>query len=92
VSSHEFTFELALPDTADFETMIGDLAAAVFEYVGYAPDAKAELTARMRSAVADGAAGGRHHCRVAFFAHEGQLRIAVTYDGAAAWQTTRPLP
>jgi hypothetical protein len=92
VSPHEFTFELALPDTSDFESMIADLATAVFGYLGYTQEAIADLTAGMRSAVADGTAGGRHDCRVAFLAHDGHLRIAVSYDGAAAWQTTRPLP
>ena len=81
-------FELALPDQLDSRAIVADLAAAVFTYVGYAPDAVAELTAAMRGAVVD---GGRL-CRVRFQAHEGQLRIAVACDGAARWDTNRPLP
>jgi hypothetical protein len=81
-------FELALPDQPDSSTIVADLAAAVLTYVGYAPDAIAELTAAMRGAVVD---GGRP-CRVTFQAHEGHLQIAVACDGAAQWHTNRPLP
>ena len=88
---HEFIFELALPDQADAVTIVADLATAVLGYVGYAPDAIADVSAKMGDAVA-GAARGRHGCRVAFRAHGGELQIAVTSDGAAAWQTARPLP
>ena len=84
-------FELALPDQPDAATIVADLATAVLGYVGYAPDAIADVSAKMGDAVA-GAARGRHGCRVAFRAHGGELQIAVTSDGAAAWQTARPLP
>jgi hypothetical protein len=92
VAPHEFIFELALPDQSDSTAIVADLAAAVLGYVGYAPDAIADVTAKMGAAVAGAAARGRHGCQIAFRAHGGELRIAVTSDGAAAWQTARPLP
>ena len=89
---HEFIFELALPDQLDAVTIVADLAAAVLGYVGYTPDAIADVSAKMGDAVAGAAARGRHGCHVAFRAHGGELQIAVTSDGAAAWHTARPLP
>jgi hypothetical protein len=91
----EFTFELALPNTSvpgKHDAMITSLADAVLGYLGYAPEAIADLQANIRGAMAAGAASGREHCRVAFLAHEGELGIAVTYGGVAVWQTSRDLP
>jgi len=92
VPPDEFVFELALPDQPDSRAIVADLAAAVLGYVGYAPDAIADVTAKMRDAVAGAAARGPNGCHVAFRVHDGELRIAVSSDGAAAWQTARPLP
>jgi len=92
VSTHEFTFELALPGQADSEAIVAELAVAVLGYVGYAPEAIADLTARMRGAVATTTARGTRGCHVAFRAHDGELRIAITNDGTAKWQDARPLP
>jgi hypothetical protein len=85
-------FELALPDQPDAKAIVGDLAAAVLGYVGYAPDAIADVTAKLRAAVADASVRGRNGCLVAFRAHDGQLRIAVRSGGADSWHTARPLP
>ena len=87
-------FELALPDNAGSENrvaIVADLATAVLVYVGYGPDAVAELAAAMRGAVASATTNGQQ-CTVDFHAHDGQLRIAIAYDGVAAWRTARPLP
>jgi hypothetical protein len=92
VPPDEFIFELALPDQPDARAIVADLAAAVLGYVGYAPDAVADVTAKMHEAVAGAARRGRHGCRVVFRVHGGELRIAVSSDGAAAWHTARPLP
>jgi hypothetical protein len=92
VPPHEFVFELALPDQPDSKAIVAELAAAVLGYVGYAPDAIADVAAKIGDAVAGAAARGRHGCHVAFRAHGGELQIAVTSDGAAAWHTARPLP
>ena len=72
--------------------MVAELTAAVLGYVGYAPDAIADLTAKMCGAVADTMARGQRGCHVAFRAHGGELQMAVTNDGTAQWQTARPLP
>jgi hypothetical protein len=85
-------FELALPDQPDANVMVGDLAAAVLGYIGYGPDAIADVTTRIRDAVADASVRGRNGCLVAFRAHGGELQIAVRSGGADKWQTVRPLP
>jgi hypothetical protein len=92
VSTHEFTFELALSEQSDSLAIVADLVAAVLGYVGYAPDAIEDLTVKTCGAVADTTARGRGGCRVAFRAQRGELHIAVTNDGSAAWRTARPLP
>jgi len=92
VPPHEFIFELALPDQPDSRAIIADLAAAVLGYVGYAPQAIADVTAELHVAVADASVRGRNGCLVAFRAQDGELRIAVKSGGADAWQTARPLP
>ena len=89
---HEFIFELALPDQPDANVMVGELAAAVLGYVGYAPDAIADVAAKLREAVADASVRGRNGCLVAFRVHNGEMRIAVRSGGAEEWQTARPLP
>jgi hypothetical protein len=85
-------FELALPDQPNSRAIVADLAAAVLGYVGYAPEAIADVTAKLRDAVADASVSGRDGCLIAFRAHDGELRIAVRSGGADAWQTARPLP
>jgi hypothetical protein len=92
VATHDFTFEMALPHQSDSEAIVAELAAAVLGYVGYAPDAIADLTAKMCGAVADTTARGQRGCRVAFRAQGGELQIAVINDGTARWQDVRPLP
>jgi len=89
---HEFIFELALPDQPDSKVIVAELAVAVLGYVGYAPETIAEMSAKMRDAVAGAAARGPNGCHVAFRVHAGELRIEVTSGGTAAWQTARPLP
>jgi hypothetical protein len=92
VATHDFTFEMALPHQSDSEAIVAELATAVLGYVGYAPDAIADLTAKMCGAVADTTARGQRGCRVAFRAQGGELQIAVINDGTARWQDVRPLP
>jgi hypothetical protein len=85
-------FELALPDQPNSRAIVADLAVAVLGYVGYAPDAIADVAAKLRDAVADASVRGPNGCLVAFRAHGGELRIAVKSGGADRWQTARPLP
>jgi len=85
-------FELALPNQPESRAIIADLAAAVLSYVGYAPDAIADVAATLRDAVADASMHSRNGCLVAFRAHDGELQIAVRCGGADRWQTARPLP
>ena len=91
-------FEMALPESAGpgndatQPAMIADVGAAVLAYVGFAPDAIASMTAEMRTAARNGSANRLQACRVAFHAHDGEIQIAISYDGVSAWRTARPLP
>jgi len=92
VADHDFLFALELSDEAHFDRMIGHLTGAVLAYVGYAPTAVEDITARLRGALASGASAGHRRCDVRFRAHGGQLEILVSCQGSAEWRTTRPLP
>jgi hypothetical protein len=91
VSDHEFLFALELSDEKTFDGMLADVAQAVLVHVGLAKPAIDELSQALRAALAKVAAAGRHRCVVRFVARAGELQIAVTYDGGAPWETTRPL-
>jgi hypothetical protein len=92
VSEHDFLFALELSDEGRFDPMLGQLAGAVLAYVGYAPAEVEEIAARLRDALASGAAAGNRQCDVRFRAHAGGLEILVSYQGGAEWRATRPLP
>ena len=88
----DFLFAIELSDESASERMLADLTAAVFGLAGLAQGTVDELNDALRQALADGAAQGRHRCRVRFQAGSGTLTIAVASDGGAEWQTKRRLP
>ncbi len=92
MAAHDFQFTLVLSDEPHFEPMLADLVGAVLQHVGYAPDAIAEVAAALRDERARGAAAGRHRCRVAFEARDGELRIGIAFDGAEERRIARRLP
>ena len=88
----EFTFSLALSHEPRFDPMLADLAAAVLRHVGYDGGQVKELIGVLQDAMARARAGGGRACEVAFHAHDGELHLALTFDAAAEWRTSRPLP
>ena len=98
MSPHEFLFTLTLSDEApsshslNADAMLGDLIASVLAYVGFVPEAVADMTAALRGALAAGVAQGASRANLAFRAHQGELAITIAYDDGAEWRTTRPLP
>jgi hypothetical protein len=90
---HDFFFALDLSDQNSFGTMLGELADAVFGYVGFAEADKAAAARALHRALSDGAAAGHQRCALEFRANGGAFDIAVSFDGGpAAWRTSRPLP
>jgi hypothetical protein len=88
----EFTFSLALSHEPRFDSMLADLATAVLCHVGYDAGEVRELIGVLQDAMARALASGGRACEVAFQAHEGELHLALTFDAAAEWRTSRPLP
>jgi hypothetical protein len=89
VPDQEFVFSLELSGEAGFEDMVNDIARTVLGSAGFAGD-PAPLSGAIGQALA--AAGARVPCVLSFHAHDGTLRIAVTCDGHARWQTAVDLP
>jgi hypothetical protein len=87
----EFFFSLELSDENAFDSMMNDLAATILKYAGYTPEAVAEIAGTLHGALRTAAAGGAARCDVRFSAEDGELRMAVSSDGAA-WRAARPLP
>jgi hypothetical protein len=92
VSEQDFVFALDLSGDPDSDQMVADLARTVLGHVGYANSAIAEVSAKLRAALAERLAGGKSRCEVRFRAGAGQLEIIVAGAGRAEWRTTRPLP
>jgi len=91
VSDHDFVFALDLSDPAQLDSMLIEVARAVFVHVGYTAEASRELTAALRSAVIETTSSGRR-CAVRFQAAAGQLQMTVACDGGGEWRASRPLP
>jgi hypothetical protein len=87
----EFFFALDLSDETAFNTMMDDLSTGILRHAGYSADAVADIAALLRGALNEAAATGNIHCGVQFNAHEGELRIVVSGNGAP-WRVARPLP
>lgn len=88
----QFLFALKLSDEPGFDAMLGDLARCVLEQVGYAPPAIADILAKLRVALQEGADQGRRDCDVQFRAEAGQLLIVMSYAGGREWRVARALP
>ena len=91
MNDHDFVFALDLSDPAQLDSMLVEVARAVFVHVGYSAEAAGELTAALRSAVIETATTDRP-CVVRFEARAGQLRMTVSCDGGGEWRVSRPLP
>ena len=91
MNDHDFVFALDLSDPAQLDSMLVEVARAVFVHVGYSAEAAGELTAALRSAVIETTTTDRP-CVVRFEARAGQLRMTVSCDGGGEWRASRPLP
>jgi hypothetical protein len=91
VSDHDFVFALDLSDPAQLDSMLAEVARAVFVHVGYSAEATGELTAALRSAVIE-TTSAKRRCAVRFEAGAGQLQMTVSCDGGGEWRASRPLP
>ena len=88
----QFLFTLKLSDEPRFDAMLGDLARCVLEQVGYAPPAIADILAKFRVALQEGADQGQRDCDIRFRAEAGQLLIVMSYAGGREWRVARALP
>jgi hypothetical protein len=88
----QFLFALKLSGQPRFDRMLGELATCVLERAGYEPPAIADILARLRAALEEGAQQGQHDCDVQFRAEAGQLVIVLTYAGGRTWRVARALP
>ena len=91
MSDHDFVFALDLSDPTQLDSMLVEVARAVFVHVGFHAEATGELTAALRSAVIEMASAGQR-CAVRFQARAGQLQMMVSCDGGGEWRASRPLP
>ena len=91
MSDHDFVFALDLSDPAQLDSMLVEVARAVFVHVGFPAEATGELTAALRSAVIETTSAGQR-CAVRFQAGAGQLQMMVSCDGGGEWRASRPLP
>ena len=87
-----FLFALRLSEGPRFHAMLGDLAGRLLEQAGYGAPAIADILAKVREALDEGATGGLGKCDVQFRAEGGQLTIVVAYAGGREWRVTRALP
>jgi hypothetical protein len=92
VSDHDFVFALDLSDPVQFDSMVAEVARAVFGHAGCAAGDVAEVTAAFQDALAKNAAGGRRRCEVRFQARDGELEVTVSFDGGSKWRMSRRLP
>ena len=91
MSDHDFVFALDLSNPAQLDSMLVEVARAVFAHVGYSAEAARDLTAELRNAVIEATTGGQP-CSLRFEAHAGELQVLVSRDGGSGWRTSHRLP
>ena len=92
MSAHDFSFALELSDEPRYDSMLAELAGAVFTHVGMTADAAGQRTGDLRKALSAAAAGGSPRCEIRFRSHGGALDVVVTFAGGGEWRTTCALP
>jgi hypothetical protein len=87
VPATEFFFALEFSSQGAPASLVEDLAAQVFRYVGCPREAMDGLSEALEQAVAQsGAAGGHRRCDVQFRAANNSLDILVSSNGGRVWQ------
>ena len=83
----EFFFALEFSSQGAPASLVEDLAAHVFRYVGCPREAMSGLTEALEQAVANsGSAGGHRRCDVQFRVANSSLDILVSSNGGRVWQ------
>ncbi len=82
----EFFFALEFSSQGAPASLVEDLAAHVFKYVGCPREAMNGLTNALEQAVAKSAAGAHRRCDVQFRVANNSLDILVSANGGRVWQ------
>ena len=91
MSTPDFLFSMRLTGREQVGSILGDVAAHVFDHVGCAPETVAELVRDLSEAVMPGADRGEH-VDVQFRARQGSCEVIVSVAGRELWRTTRRVP
>jgi len=91
VSTPDFLFSMRLTGREQVGSILADVTAHVFEHVGCAPDAVAELVRDLRAAVMPDADRGEH-VDVQFRARVGSCEVSVSVADHEIWRTVRRVP
>jgi hypothetical protein len=91
VSTPDFLFALRFAGQDQVGPILSDVAANVFQQVGCAPDAVAELVRDLSRAVLRGTDRGEHVV-VQFRAEAGLCEVIVRVDDREIWRTSRRMP
>jgi hypothetical protein len=91
VSTPDFLFAMRFAGRDPIGPVLGEVAANVFQQVGCAPDAVAELVRDLGRAVVPGANGGEH-VEVQFRGEAGSCEVIVRVDDREIWRMSRRIP
>jgi hypothetical protein len=91
VATPDFLFSMSFAGRDQIGPILSDVAANVFQHVGCAPDAVAEVVRDLSGAVMPGAEGGEH-VDVQFQARAGSCEVIVYVDDREIWRTSRRIP
>jgi hypothetical protein len=91
VPTADFLFSMRLTGEDQLGTIMGDLAANVFQQAGCPPDAVAELVRDLGGVVMPDARS-RGHVDLQFRAAAGSCEVIVSVDDREVWRTSRRIP
>jgi hypothetical protein len=92
VAPHDFYFALEFSSQGAPASLVEELAAQVFRYVGASMDAVTGLDEAFEQAAAAEPSAGQRRCDVQFRARDGMLEILVTSNGGRIWQHAVVIP
>jgi len=91
VPTSDFLLSMRLTGREQVGSILGDVAAHVFQQIGCAPDAVAELLRDLKTAVLPNADRG-DHVDVQFRARLGSCEVIVSVADHEIWRTVRGVP
>ncbi len=92
MAATEFFFALEFSSQGAPASLVEDLAAHVFKYVGCSKDSVNGLSEALEQAVSKGASVGQRRCDVQFRAANNSLDILVSANGGRIWQKSLAIP